>query len=67
MPVKSDKILKPEVIAAIMAAIAAYGFPQERGYRVTSIRKKGNLWKKTGLREAVLERGIWDPSGRRGE
>lgn len=47
--------VKPEVLAAITAALALYGYSAEAGYQVSSIRKS-NPWKRAGMLEAMMGR-----------
>lgn len=50
----------PEVLAVIMTALAAYGYPAERGYRIDRIvrvpEQRTAAWKKAGLKENMLAR-----------
>jgi len=50
--------LKPAVLAAITAAIEAYGTAEEKEYRVHTIQKSGqiSLWKIAGLLESMSVR-----------
>lgn len=54
---KAKSAVKPEIVAAIAAALALYGYSAETGYQVSSI-KKSNPWKKAGLLEAMLGRDL---------
>ncbi len=54
---KAKSAVKPEVLAAITAALAFYGYSSEAGYQVSNI-KKSNPWKMAGLLEAMLGRDL---------
>lgn len=49
--------VKPEILAAITAALAHYGYSAEAGYQVSDIRKS-NPWKKAGILEAMMGRDL---------
>lgn len=49
--------VKPEVLAAITAALALYGYSAEEGFKVSSIRKS-NPWKRAGMLEAMMGRDL---------
>lgn len=50
--------IKPEVLAAISAAVALFGYSAEAGYQVSSITKAGNAWKRAGIAELMLSRDL---------
>ncbi|MDD2442897.1 MAG: hypothetical protein PHS52_00140 [Desulfotomaculaceae bacterium] len=50
--------IKPEVLAAISAALALYGYSAEAGYQVSSVTKSGNPWKRAGIIELMLGRDM---------
>lgn len=54
---KAKSAVQPEVVAAIAAALAIYGYSAQAGYQVSSI-KPSNPWKKAGLLEAMLGRDL---------
>jgi len=53
---KAKAGIKPEVLAAISAAVALYGYSAETGYQVSSVTKVGNAWKRAGLAVLMLGR-----------
>lgn len=55
---KAKAGIKPEVLAAISAALALYGYSAEGGYQVSSVTKVGNAWKRAGLAELMLGRDL---------
>ncbi len=57
-PVTSSGV-RPQVVAAITAALAAAGY-LSTGSQITSIRpvKRTNAWKMAGLRELMLGRDL---------
>lgn len=55
---KAKAGIKPEVLAAISAAVALYGYSAETGYQVSSVTKVGNAWKRAGLAELMLGRDL---------
>lgn len=55
---KAKAGIKPEVLAAISAALALYGYTAEAGYQVSSVTKAGNPWKKAGLVDLMLARDL---------
>ncbi|NLJ76192.1 MAG: hypothetical protein GX325_02900 [Peptococcaceae bacterium] len=55
---KNEAGIKPEVLAAISAALALYGCSVEAGYQVSSITKAGNAWKRAGIAELMLGRDL---------
>ncbi|MDD4237092.1 MAG: hypothetical protein PHT62_00855 [Desulfotomaculaceae bacterium] len=50
--------IKPEVLAAITAAIALYGFSAQEGYHVSKITKGMSPWRRAGLTEMMLGRDM---------
>ncbi|MCG9966558.1 hypothetical protein L9W92_00605 [Pelotomaculum terephthalicicum JT] len=56
MPEMRDGRIKPEVLAAITAALAFYGYSADKGYRIASARKMSDAWKKAGIIENMLAR-----------
>lgn len=58
------KNVKPEIVAAITAALAISGFSPGQGYLVTGVRKKENPWKKAGIKDNIQARQLtMDNSG----
>lgn len=55
---KAKAGIKPEVLAAISAAVALYGYSAETGYQISSVTKAGNAWKRAGLAELMLGRDL---------
>lgn len=56
MPEMRKGCVKPEVLAAITAALTVYGYSADKGYRITNVRKMNDTWKKTGIIENMLAR-----------
>lgn len=50
--------IKPEVLAAITAALAQYGYSADKGYQISSVTVCGNPWKKAGIMEMMLGREL---------
>lgn len=50
--------VKPEVLAAITAALTVYGYSVDKGYRIVNVRQKINPWKKSGIIDCMLARQI---------
>lgn len=48
--------VKPEVLAAITAALAVYGYLENQDYRITTVRQTINPWKKRGIVDNMLVR-----------
>lgn len=55
---KAKAGIKPEVLAAISAALALYGYSAEAGYQISSVTKSGNPWKRAGIVELMLSRDL---------
>lgn len=55
---KAKAGIKPEVLAAISAALALYGYSAEGGYQISSVTKTGNPWKRAGIAELMLGRDL---------
>lgn len=55
---KAKAGVKPEVLAAIAAALAMFGPPTEKGAQVTSVTKSKNPWRKAGIVEIMLGREL---------
>lgn len=58
-----DKI-KPEVLAAISAALAVYNCPPGQACRITKVTKRISAWKKAGIMEIMVGREIRTTTGR---
>lgn len=56
MPEMRDGRIKPEVLAAITAALTVYGYSADKGYRIANVRKMSDTWKKAGIIENMLVR-----------
>lgn len=52
----SDTAVRPEVLAAITASLAAYGCAAGKEYRISRVLKKSSAWKKAGRLENMLAR-----------
>lgn len=50
--------IKPEVLAAITAALALYGYSADKGYEISNVTKCGNPWRKAGIVEIMLGREL---------
>jgi len=50
--------IKPEVLAAIAAAIALYGFSAQEGYQVKKVTKGMSPWRKAGIIEIMQGRDM---------
>lgn len=51
--------ITPEILVAITAALAAYGYPAENGYYISSVVKcNNNTWRKAGIVEIMLGREL---------
>lgn len=50
--------IKPEVLAAITAALALYGYSAEKGYQISNITKSNNPWRKAGIIELMMGREL---------
>ncbi|MFA4885807.1 MAG: hypothetical protein WC601_08535 [Desulfotomaculaceae bacterium] len=55
---KAKAGIKPEVLAAISAALVLYGYSAEAGYQISSVTKTGNPWKRAGIAELMLGRDL---------
>jgi hypothetical protein len=55
---KAKAGIKPEVLAAISAAVALYGYSAEAGYQISSVIKAGSPWKRAGIAELMLGRDL---------
>ena len=55
---KAKAGIKPEVLAAITAAIALYGFSAQEGFQVRKVTKGMSPWRKAGITEIMLGRDI---------
>jgi hypothetical protein len=55
---KAKAGIKPEVLAAIAAAIALYGFSAQEGYQVSKVTMGMSPWRKAGLTEIMLGRDM---------
>ncbi len=55
---KAKAGIKPEVLAAISAAVALYGYSAETCYQIRSVTKAGNAWKRAGIAELMLGRDL---------
>lgn len=55
---KAKAGIKPEVLAAISAAVALYGYSAETGYQIRSVTNAGNAWKRAGIAELMLGRDL---------
>ncbi|MCL6638213.1 MAG: hypothetical protein K6T80_00850 [Firmicutes bacterium] len=49
--------IKPEVLVALTAALAAYGYPADN-YRIARVVKSDNPWRKAGIIELMLGREL---------
>jgi len=58
MPEARNGGAKPEVLAAIIAALNVYGYAADKGYRVVKVRKMNDAWKKAGIIENMLAREL---------
>lgn len=56
--------IRPEVLAAITAAITLYSGPGEQPYRVASVSKISNPWRKAGILENMRNHEIRKSAGR---
>jgi len=56
MPEMRKSGVKPEVLAAITAALAVYGYSADKGYRITNVRQMIDPWRKAGIIEIMLGR-----------
>lgn len=52
----SDTAVRPEVLAAITTALAAYGGAAGKEYRIARVLKKSSAWRKAGRLENMLAR-----------
>ncbi len=50
--------IRPEVLAAISAALALYGYSAEAGYQISSVTKSNNPWKRAGIIELMMGRDM---------
>lgn len=52
--------IKSEILAAISAALACYGYSEDRGYRITRVTssRSSNPWRKAGIVELMLGREL---------
>jgi hypothetical protein len=55
---KQQAGIKPEVLAAISAALALYGYPADKGYQVTNVTRSSNPWRKAGIVELMQGRQL---------
>ncbi|MDD4169516.1 MAG: hypothetical protein PHD36_04530 [Desulfotomaculaceae bacterium] len=55
--------VRPEVLAAITAALAVYNDPSGPAYRITRVSKSSSTWKKAGIMEIMLGREIRTTAG----
>jgi len=56
MPEIRKRGVKPEVLAAITAALAVYGYSANKSYRIANVRQMIDPWKKAGIIEIMLSR-----------
>lgn len=51
--------VSPELLVALAAALAAFGYPLEDGYCISSVVKSDNcVWRKAGILENMLGREL---------
>ncbi|OPY59595.1 MAG: hypothetical protein A4E55_00132 [Pelotomaculum sp. PtaU1.Bin035] len=62
MPAICKASIKPEVLAAITAALAVYGYSVDQGYRISNLKKNVSPWRKAGIVEIMLGREIEPPA-----
>lgn len=55
---KTKAGLKPEVLAAITAALALFGYSADKGYQINNVTKSDNPWRKAGIVEIMLGREL---------
>lgn len=55
---KAKAGIKPEVLAAITAAMALYGYSADKGYQISNVTKNDNPWRKAGIVEIMLGREL---------
>jgi len=55
---KTKAGVKPEVLAAITAALALYGYTADKGYQISNVTKSNNPWRKAGIVEIMLGREL---------
>ncbi|MCL6560035.1 MAG: hypothetical protein K6U74_14845 [Firmicutes bacterium] len=55
---KATDGIKPEVLAAITAAIALCGYSADKGYQISNVTRSNNPWRKAGIIEIMLGREL---------
>lgn len=50
--------IKPEVMAAISAALTLYGYTAQNGYQISKVTRGFNPWRKAGITEIMLGRDM---------
>lgn len=55
---KTKTGIKPEVLAAITAALALFGYSADKGYQINNVTKCNNPWSKAGIVEIMLGREL---------